>query len=150
MQTALADREPAARRRRCLAALVGAGLVGLALIAAAPHTAGAAAEKKKGGGVSYIQFPTLFATIRRLNGRRGVMSIEAGVDVPDATLHNRADQSHPILRDAYSRWLAIYGAALTPGAAPNAEEIKTELQRTTDRLLGRSGARFLIGTVMVN
>jgi hypothetical protein len=39
-------------------------------------------EKKKGGGISYIQFRTLTATVFRPDGRRGVLTVEAGVDVP--------------------------------------------------------------------
>ena len=129
------------RRRFGLAALALAGSPGLAL---------AAAERKKGGGLSYIQFNTFTVTVRRADGGRGVLSIEAGIDVADPALHTRADQSRPILRDAYMGWLTSYGLTLVPGAPPNLDQIQTELQRLTDRTLKRPGAKVLIGSVMVN
>lgn len=126
-----------------------AGLAALALVCT-PGLALAAAERKKGGGLSYIQFNTLTVTVGRSEGRRGVLSIEAGVDVADPALHTRADQSKPILRDAYMRWLTTYGLSLSPGAPPNLDQMQTELQRITDRTLGRLGAKLLVGSVMVN
>jgi hypothetical protein len=56
----------------------------------------------------------------------------------------------PLLRDAYLRWLTVYAASLAPMAAPNPDAIEAELQRETDHVLGRPGARFILGTVMVN
>jgi hypothetical protein len=128
-------------------------LPGLALaltMALTPELALAAAERKKGGGLSYIQFEAFTVTVRRPNGTRGVLSIEAGIDVADPALRTRADQSKPILRDAYMRWLTTYGLSLTPGGLPNLDELHIELQRITDRTLGRPGAKLLIGSVMVS
>lgn len=125
-------------------------LLACALVASPSLVRAAGKEKKKGGGLAYIQFPTMTATILRPNGRRGVMTVESGVDVPDAGLHTRAEQSQLLLRDAYVRWLIIYAASLAPQTQPNVDEIETELQRTTDHVLGRAGAKFLVGTVMIN
>ncbi len=125
-----------------------------AMLAAAatllPAAAYAAEQKKKGGGLSFIQFPTMTATTRRASGRRGVLSVEGGLDVGDPVLRTRADQSQPILRDGYMRWLSAYAASLAPQQPPDPDEIGRELQRITDRVLGRPGARFLIGTVMLD
>lgn len=129
------------RRRLFVSALAFACTPGVSL---------AAAERKKGGGLSYIQFNTLTVTVGRPDGRRGVLSIEAGVDVADPGLHTRADQSKPILRDAYMRWLTTYGLSLSPGTPPNLDQMQAELQRITDRTLGRAGAKVLVGSVMVN
>lgn len=109
-----------------------------------------AAEHKKGGGETYIQFPGLTASILRRSGRHGVLQIEAGVDVPDAALRTRAEQSLPRLRDAYTRFLVIYAASIPPGGAPDPQQVGAELQRATDRVLGRPGARLLLGTLLVN
>ena len=76
--------------RRRLAALP----VILALALAA-GSAQAAAERKKGGGLSFTQFPTLTATVAKAGGRHGVLAVEAGIDVPDGGLHSRADQLGP-------------------------------------------------------
>ncbi|MFI4975140.1 MAG: hypothetical protein ACHP84_11425 [Caulobacterales bacterium] len=107
-------------------------------------------QRKKGGGESYIQINTLTGTIIRPDGRRGVMTVEAGVDVPDPALFARADASLPRLRAAYTEVIITYAAGLPAYAAPNADYLSRELQRQTDLVLGRPGARLLLGTILVN
>lgn len=108
------------------------------------------AEKKKGGGASFLQFPALSATVIRPGGRRGVLTVEAGLDVPDGGLRARAEGSQPRLRDAYVRVLLPYASSVPPGSAPSPDVIAAALQRATDQVLGRPGARLLLGTVLVN
>jgi hypothetical protein len=120
---------------------------GLALV---PALARAAEERKKGGGASFIQLQTLTVTLMRADGRRGVMTVEVGLDVPDAGLHARAAQSTPLLVAAYSEVVRIYAAGLPPGAPPNADYLGNALQRQTDATLGRPGARLLLGAILVN
>jgi hypothetical protein len=121
-----------------------------AALALAPALARAQDQHKKGGGASFIQMNTLAATITRPDGRRGVMTVEVGIDVPDAGLHARASQSTPLLRAAYSEVVRSYASGLPPGAPPNADYLGLELQRRTDATLGRPGARLLLGTILVN
>ena len=129
--------------------LVAALLACTADSALAAH--GAEGEKKKGGGLSYIQFPALTATIVRPTGARGVLTVELGLDVPhDNSLHDRALASEPRLRDAYVRFLQIYASALTPASPPNPDAIGDALQRSTDQVLGRPGAKLLLGTILLN
>jgi flagellar basal body-associated protein FliL len=127
-------------------------LFGLAVSAifAAPASAGEDKSKKKGGGLSYIQLEPLTAALSFVQGRRKIMSIECGIDVPDAGLRDRAQKSVLILRDAYLRWLSVYAASLPPETPPNPDAIEAEMQRKTDAVLGRPGARFVLGTIMVN
>ena len=108
------------------------------------------AQRKRGGGDSFIQLDTLSATVNRSNGRRGVMTVEAGVDVPDAGLRARAEASTPLLIAAYVGVLQTYAAGLPPGGVPNADYLSRELQRQTDMVLGRPGGHFLLGTILVN
>ncbi len=123
-------------------------LVSLAL---APAGVQAEDAKKKGGGLSYIQLPALTATIIRGDGRRGVLTVETGVDVPgNAALHNRADASQPRLRAAYLLVLQAYASGLGAGSAPDADYISRQLQRETDRVLGQPGAKLLLGTILAN
>ena len=112
--------------------------------------AGEAEEKKKGGGADYIQITTLTGTLTRTNGRHGVLTVEAGVDVPDRNLHKLAEASTPRLRAAYAHVVMTYAGSLSPGSPPNAEYLSRELQRQTDLVLGRPGARLLLGTILVN
>jgi hypothetical protein len=107
-------------------------------------------EKKKGGGISYIQFPTLSASVFRSDGRRGVLTVETGVDVPDAGLRDRAKISQPRLRAAYVQALQTYVGRLSPGSPPDADYIARILQTQTNLVLGRQGARLLVGTILIN
>ncbi len=136
-----------ARRRGALLALAA---LALCTGVAAPARAADDKGKKKGGGLSYIQLEPLTAALSVVQGHRKILSIECGLDVADAGLRTRAQQSVLLLRDAYLRWLTVYAASLAPQAPPNPDAIEAEMQRETDRILGRPGARFVLGTVMVN
>jgi hypothetical protein len=107
-------------------------------------------EKKKGGGISFIQFPTLTATIFKGDGRRGVITVEAGIDVPNAGLRARANLVEPRLRAAYVELLQAYVYSLNPGAPPDPDYLSMSLQRETDRVLGQPGAHLLLGAMLVN
>jgi hypothetical protein len=121
-----------------------------ALAAALPGLARAAEEKKKGGGASYIQINTITGSTNRSGGRRGVLTVECGLDVPDEKLRERTNQSLPRLRAAYVQIVLTYAAGLPAGSPPNVDFIGRELQRQTDAIVGRPGARLLLGAVMVN
>ncbi len=107
-------------------------------------------DKKKGGGDTFIQLPTLTASIFRADGRRGVLTVDVGVDIPDGGLRQRASMSVPLLRAAYTQALAIYAPSINPGAPPNPDIISVQLQRATDQVLGRPGAKLLLGTILEN
>ncbi|HLK25862.1 MAG TPA: Tat pathway signal protein [Caulobacteraceae bacterium] len=128
----------------------------LALIALAAAVAPSVAaaqqqeQKKKGGGLSYIQFATITATVIKSNGRRGVLTVDAGVDVPNAALRAKVNLIEPRLRAAYVQLLQSYVYSLSPGAPPDADFLSMTLQRETDRMLGQPGARVLLGAMLVN
>ena len=77
------------------------------------------------------------------------MTVETGLDTPDAALRTRVAQSQPRLRAAYAAVVRQAATGLLPGAPPDVERLVAQLQAATDRTLGRRGARLLIGTVMV-
>jgi hypothetical protein len=133
-------------QRRRLLALTFALAAAVAPLAAHGQTA----EKKKGGGISFVQFRTLTATVFRGDGRRGVLTVEAGVDVADAGLRARVNMSQPLLRAAYIQFLESYAGSLSPGAPPNADYLSQQLQQQTNVVLGRPGAKFLLGTILIN
>ena len=118
------------------------------LLAAAAVPARAAEERKKGGGESYIQFPALTAPLLRPGGASTVLTAEAGIDIPDPVLRARVLLLQPRLQDAYNSVMAGFAASLAPGALPDVDMLVTRLQAATDRVVGRPGARFLIGTVL--
>ena len=105
-----------------------------------------------GGGGSaggYVRYPTVTATTMRADGRRGVMTVETGVDVPDAALKLRAEQSQPRMRAVFNILVQREANTLLPGAVPNIERLAAQLQSATNIILGRRGAKLLLGTVMI-
>ena len=127
-------------------------LLGLAVVATASATTTPAARASSGGGAAspdtYFRLPIITASIIHGDGRRGVLTIETGVDVPDAALRTRAQQSAPRLRAAYNTVAQRFGAGLRPGAVPDVDRLAADLQTATNATLGRPGARLLLGTVM--
>ncbi|WP_284876492.1 Tat pathway signal protein [Brevundimonas sp. MEB006b] len=124
-------------------------LLGLAVVATAASTS---ARASSGGAApsadTYIRLPVITASILQANGRRGVLTIETGVDVPDATLRTRAQQSAPRLRAAYNTAAQRFANGLRPGVVPDIDQLSAQLQAATNATLGRPGARLLLGTVM--
>lgn len=105
-----------------------------------------------GGGApqaTYLRLPTITANVVRVGGRQGVMTVETGVDTPDAALRTRVAQSAPRLRAAYAAVVQQAANALLPGTPPDLERLVAQLQAATNTVMGRAGARLLIGTVMV-
>ncbi|WP_299175340.1 Tat pathway signal protein [uncultured Brevundimonas sp.] len=131
-------------------------LLGLAVVAtaAASTSASTPARASSSGGAaaaspdSYFRLPVITASILYPDGRRGVFSVEAGVDVPDAALRTRAQQSAPRLRAAYATAAQRFANGLRPGAVPNIDQLVAALQAATNATLGRAGAQVLLGTVM--
>lgn len=107
-------------------------------------------QKKKSGGENYIPINPITATTNKAGGRRGVLSVDCGLQVDDPKLRTYADQSLPRLRAAYVQAMQIYAAGLPSGTEPNAELIVQELQRQTDLILKRPGAKLLIGAIVAN
>ena len=125
--------------------LSSVALGGLALAGAAQ----ASPEKSGGGKGGYLSLPTATATVLRRDGRRGVMTVETGLDVADAALMERAQLSLPRLSAAYNEVVSIAAERLLPDAPPNVEWLIIALQHATDAILGKPGAKLLLGTVMV-
>jgi hypothetical protein len=125
-------------------------LIAACLVLPASALASGAPEKKKAGGANYVPVQTVLGTTLRQSGARGVLSVDCGLDVPDAALRTRAEQSTPRLRAAYVQVIQSYAAGLPSGALPNVEYLVQTLQRRTDAILGKPGARVLLGGVIVN
>jgi hypothetical protein len=131
------------RRRELLIALA-------ATAAPAPLYAGEGDKKKKAGGATYVSIDTLTGTTTKASGRRGVLTVECGLDVPDGNLRALAEESLPRLRAAFVQTVIVYAAGLPSGQPPSADWLAMTLQRDTDQTLGRPGARVLLGAILVN
>ena len=137
-------------RRALFALLPAVGALAAQALAPSPaHAGGGKSEGAKAPTNSYIRLPILTATVIRPDGRRGVMSVEAGIDVQDEELCARAAQDTPRLRAAYNDVMQRAAAGVPPGGPPDVERLHRDLQRATARTFGRGGAVFLIGSVTV-
>lgn len=134
-----------AMRRRDLLALIVLAYVPAAKAAAADGNA-----KKKSGGEGYIPLNPITGTTNKSGGRRGVLSVDCGLEIDDPKLREYAEKSLPRLRAAYVQVMQIYAAGLPSGSEPDADFIAQALQRQTDLILKRRGAKLLIGAVVAN
>ena len=121
----------------------------LALALAAPAAVRAEGHDKK-AKQSYMQIDSLAVSVLRASGRRGVLTVEVGIDEQNPALRDKLDLYVPPLRSAFIAALQPYALGLAPGAPPSADYIAMTLQRETDKVLGRRGAKLLIGSVLVN
>ncbi|MDB5440607.1 MAG: hypothetical protein JWM33_3034 [Caulobacteraceae bacterium] len=124
-------------------------------LALAPSIALAGEAKKKEGAaaaptVTYMALSPLNISIAKLIGGRTVLTVEVGLDIPDPALNAQAALLTPRLTAAYLETLQAFGAGLLPGAPPNADLLAEKLQQSTDKTLGKPGARLLIGSIVVN
>jgi len=101
------------------------------------------------GKDSYIAMSAATGVIPRRDGRRSTLTVEIGLEVPDPALRERAVLSRPRLTAAYSEVVHTASRALLPGRVPDIEALGRSLQAATDRVLGRSGAKLLLGSVIV-
>ncbi|ESQ91176.1 hypothetical protein ABAC460_06335 [Asticcacaulis sp. AC460] len=133
------------QRRHLLFALCATAATGLA---AAPVLANA--PKKKGGGLGYTQFPMISVFTKGAGHRHGSMSVEIGLYCDDAKLTDQVKLYRPRLMDAYVTKLQGYAANLTAASLVDTDYIAVQLQATTDKILGRPGARVLLGSILLN
>ncbi len=131
------------RRRLFLAAFAATALLAPAL-AQAQEDGGSQAKQP------YLPLKAVTVSIVRPDGRRGVLTVEVGIDVPNPGLRDRADLYLPLLNSAYVSALQPYALGLSPGQPPNADYISMVLQRATDQTLGRRGAKLLLGSILLN
>ena len=97
---------------------------------------------------SYIEIDPIYATILDADEPVGLLMVGVGLDVPDAKLHGEALHAMPVLRDAFVRNLTNFSAiAVRSWKQPDVAVIVERLQRVTDRVLGRKGAKLLLAQV---
>ena len=130
--------------------LVAAAVAAVAAALPAASLAAGGASTKTAVTSNYVKMDPLLGTTIRGSGRRGVLAVDCGLDVPDPVLRTLAQQSVPRLRAAYVQTIQAYASGLGPKSLPNAEYISITLQRQTDAILGRRGARVLLGGIVAN
>jgi flagellar basal body-associated protein FliL len=97
---------------------------------------------------SYLMIDPIYTTIMDGDKPLGLLMIGIGLDVPDSDLRAATTHAMPVLRDAYVRTMISYSAtSVRPWKQPDVEEIASRLQRVTDRVLRKPGARILLAQV---
>ena len=118
-------------------------------LAAAPLGAQAAEGGESAPVGGFVPMTGLSASLPQVSGRRQILSIEYGVDVVEASLAPRVEQSRPRLHAAAIQAAQRAANGLRPGMAPDVDLLARELQSAIDSALGSRGAQVLLGTVMV-
>ena len=137
-------------RRQFLSSLLAASIAGA--LGGALGATGASAEgaKKKGGGVGFTQFPMLTVFTQVGSNRHGTMSVDMGLYADDPKLSDQIRLYQPRLQDAYISKLQAYAANLNAMSMVNTDYLSGQLQASTDLVLGRKGAKVLLGSVLMN
>lgn len=138
------------RRLRSLPIVLAAVLSAAPLAAPSLAFAGHGGGEKKEEAKTYFALDPINAVVMRRDGRRGVMTLETGLEVKDPALMKRAEASTPRLRAAFAQVLMIYAAGLRGGAAPDMDYIARELQKAADQVLGKPGSKVLLGSALIS
>jgi hypothetical protein len=138
-------------RRNTLFLILSTGLMISGTLGAPKAMASAKkAEKKKGGGEAFIQFPVIAVFVPSGGYRNGTLTIEVGLDVPDEKLRDVVTTYVPRLRDAYVSRIQAYAMTLGGSRLVDTDYIQRELQTITNTQLKANGAKLLLGSIMVN
>ena len=129
-------------RRQFLILTALSGLVTPAALASEP--------KKKGGGEGYTQFKTINVFTQASRRRHGTLSVDMGLYSENAKLVEQIKLYQPRLQDAYVAKLQAYAGTLKSNALVDTGFIAMQLQSATDAILGRAGAKVLLGTILLN
>jgi transcriptional regulator of heat shock response len=132
-------------RRIFISALCSLALAHTPALASAPPK-----EKKKGGGESFVQIPTLTLFTVMYGQQRRVLTIDLGLDVPDDKLRTMVNIYLPRLRDQYITAMQNYSLRLRKNAIVDVDYVASSLQKITDQILGRPGAKLLLGSITLN
>ena len=124
-------------------------LLAAASLAAPPAFAGHGKDEKA-APASYFALQPLTASAFRRDGRRGVLTLETGIQALDPAVMTRAQQSEPRLRAAFAQVLMVYASGMPRGGAPDLDYLGAKMQAVADQVIGRKGARVLLGTAMMN
>jgi hypothetical protein len=129
-------------------------------VAAAPPPAGGHGEAEAAkpdpqasritGSPNYIPTFGLRASITRGTKVNGVISVDAGVDVPDAKVRKKVEATKPRLMSAMrDAVLAYVNLSYTVGDRPDADMLKARMQKAVDNVLGPGQAKVTLASVVI-
>jgi hypothetical protein len=134
----------------------------LPLVSAAPALANppppAEAAKPEGdpsakritGSADYIPTFGLRASIARNSQIRGVLAVDAGLDVPDPAARKRAEALKPRLLSAMREAVLNYASlSYVVGDRPDADILRIRMQKSVNQILGADQAQVMLASVIV-
>ncbi len=133
-------------RRQFLICALGLG----GILSAGQSLASGHGEKKKGGGEGYTQFRTISVFTQADSRKHGTLSVDMGLYTEDPKLTEQIRLYMPRLLDAYVSRLQAYAANLHSRSMLDPDFITLNLQQATDQVLGRKGAKVLLGSILIN
>ena len=137
------------RRNRLLSFALVTALSAAQLVTPTQALANKGKDEKK-EQVTYFALAPINAVVLRRDGRRGVKTVETGLEIKDAKLMERAQASTPRIRAAFAQTLMVYAAGLRGGSPPDIDHISRELQKSADHVLGKPGSKVLLTSAMIN
>jgi flagellar basal body-associated protein FliL len=140
------------QRRALLVGLCAALVAGPAAAAGGSgggSQAPATRQERLTSAESFVPMPTLSAGVLQRASTRGTLVVDMGIDVPDATLRQRAQLNGPRLRDALRTALAVYANTYyRDRTAPDPTQLTRLMQQSIDQALGAPGARVLLVNII--
>jgi len=139
---------PGARRG---APAIGAALLAVLLGVMAPAPALAAGgERKQAFTESYLPMNPFLTSIVQDRRIRGSLTVEIGLDIPDAELREKTKLILPRLQDRYVQTMSLFAAtSLRTNRPVDVNRLARALQIVTDKTLESEGAQVLLVNVMV-
>jgi hypothetical protein len=131
-----------------------AALIAAAPAAAAPPAAGKPEmdpqAKRITGSDKYVPTFGLRASISRGFNVRGVLAVDAGLDVPDSRTRKRVEAVKPRLISTMREVVLNYASlSYVVGEKPDADMLRARLQKAVDQVLGEGEARVALASVIV-
>ncbi|UPT62722.1 MAG: hypothetical protein M0D54_20705 [Hyphomonadaceae bacterium JAD_PAG50586_4] len=141
------------QRRALIAGLCAAFVAGPAAASGSggggTSQAPATRQERLTSAESFVPMPTLSAGVLQRASTRGTLVVDMGIDVPDATLRERAQRNGPRLRDALRTALAVYANTYyRDRTAPDPTQLTRLMQQSIDQALGAPGARVLLVNII--
>jgi hypothetical protein len=133
------------------ALVLASGPSGHAAPPAASTTSKVSPEAKRiTGSENYVPTFGLRASISRGFRVEGMLSVDAGLDIPDAKVRRQAEAVRPRLMSAMRDAVLSYASlSYVVGDRPDADMLRLRIQKAVDGVLGKGAATVALASVMV-
>lgn len=117
---------------------------------AAPRNDAGKGATRLTSAASYVPLPTITAATPAGRSIAGMITVDFGLDIPDARLRTRTIAMRPRVMDALRATVADYALTrIRPGAPPDPDQLSLLAQTGMDRAIGGPGVKVLITNIMI-